>query len=544
MKKNPFSPWKNLSQDGPASLVVYLVALPLSLGIAMASGTPLTSGIIAGVIGGLIVGPLSQAPLGVSGAAAGLSVFVLSAMEELGSFPLFLSALVISGIIQIIFGFLRTGFISHYLPSSVIKGSLAGIGLIICLKQFPHAVGYDADPEGDFAFAQVDGYNTFSELLHVLDCLHPGPIFIAIASLFCLISWEPLWKRRLPLLASIPAPLVAVTCGIFLSSLFAHFPAVALEEDQLVSLPVIQSWDAWKDLRVSPDFSQATSGDVLSLALILAVVASIQTLLCVEATDKLDPYKRTTPPNRELVAQGVGNIISGLLGGLPVAQVVVRSSSNVQAGGKTKASSLLHGCWLLLSFILIPNWINAIPLASLAAVLMVVGYRLAQPPLFKEMYKLGAEEFIPFIVTVLGLIFTDLLMGITLGMGVALFSILWANYRTPFVTATTHDPGGEVIKISLSEDVSFLNKAQLLQAFNALPSHSSVEIDASNTKRMHPDAREIIENFLINAQTREISVAFTDMEPDREKAVRQVKKLLEQAVKPQEKRAKTPLINR
>lgn len=510
MEIKSLSPWRNLKYDAPASLVVYLVAVPLSLGIAMASGAPLLSGVIAGIVGGLVVGILSGSPLGVSGAAAGLAVIVASAVDQLGSFPVFLSAVVLAGIFQILLGLLGGGFIGYYFPSSVIKGMLAGIGVIIFLKQIPHAVGYDQDYEGNLTFWQSDGQNTFSELLNMFGYLTLGPIIVAALSLGILLLWESSWIQNRKGVSQIPGPLAAVLCGVIFARLFASHSILGLQPDQLVSIPVLSSAEAFQGALVFPDFSQIFSQEVISLAVVLALVASIETLLCVEATDKLDPYQRVTPANRELYAQGLGNIITGLLGGLPVTQVIVRSSSNIQAGGRTKASCVLHGIWILLSLVLFPSLINSIPLASLAAILMVVGYKLAKPALFRQMFRLGGEEFIPFIITVLGLLFTDLLMGVAMGFGAALLAILWANYRHPFTTEAPKTQGEDCVTIRLAEDMSFLNKPELRRKLNDLPCDIKVLIDASNTRRMHPDIREIIDSFIVNAQTRNIGVDFTE----------------------------------
>ncbi len=496
----------NLKYDLPASIVVFLVALPLCLGIALASGAPLFSGIIAGIVGGTVVALLSGSPLGVSGPAAGLAVIVLSAIQELGAFNIFLMAVVISGVIQLILGFLKAGVIGYYFPSSVIKGMLSGIGIIIILKQIPHAFGYDKDPEGDLAFQQVDGQNTFSELFNMVDYISPGALIIASISLAILIIWEQPFMKKLSFTNIIQGPLVAVVAGIFLNITFQGMAGYSLNTEQVVNIPVAESISGFFGQFTFPDFSQITNPRIFTIAVTLAVVASLETLLCVEATDKLDPQKRVTPTNRELKAQGIGNIVSGLIGGLPVTQVIVRSSANIQSGGRSKASAFIHGIMLLVSAMAIPAILNLIPLASLAAILFVVGYKLAKPSLFKAMYKSGTEQFIPFMVTIIGIVFTDLLMGIGMGLVVAIFYILWNNYKTPYHFDPENHVEGEPIKIELSEDVSFLNKASILNTLNQLPDNSVVHIDATKAKSIHPDILEIIEDFTENAKTRDITV--------------------------------------
>ncbi len=496
----------NLKYDIPSSIVVFLVALPLCLGIALASGAPLFSGIIAGIVGGIIVSLLSGSPLGVSGPAAGLAVIVLSSIQELGSYQTFLLAVVIAGIIQFLFGVLKAGVIGYYFPSSVIKGMLAGIGIIIILKQIPHAVGYDFDPEGDFAFSQMDGHNTFSELLYMMDFINPGAAIIALVSLAILILWEQPFIKKFSVFSIIQGPLVVVVLGILMNLGFQGMEGYALKGNQVVNIPVAESFSTFIGQFSSPDYSQWLNPAVYVTALTIAVVASLETLLCVEATDKLDPQKRTTPTNRELLAQGTGNFISGLIGGLPVTQVIVRSSANIQSGGKTKMSAFIHGILLLTSAIFIPKWLNLIPLSSLAAILFVVGYKLAKPSLFKSMYKIGQTQFIPFMVTILGIVFTDLLVGIGLGLVVAIIQILWNNYKTPYHFNPDEYVSGQPVNITLSEDVSFLNKAGILHTLNLLEEGTHVVIDGSKTRVIHPDILEIINDFKDHAEDKNITV--------------------------------------
>jgi MFS superfamily sulfate permease-like transporter len=498
--------FSNLKYDLPASLVVFLVALPLCLGIALASGAPLFSGIIAGIVGGVLVSLLSGSPLGVSGPAAGLAVIVLTSIQELGAFEIFLFAVVVAGAIQLILGLLKAGVIGYYFPSSVIKGMLSGIGIIIILKQIPHILGYDKDPEGDFAFFQRDGHTTFSDLGYMLDYISPGVVIVSLVSMAILLFWERPFMKDIQLFKMIPGPLVAVLAGIGLNIAFLSTEAFNISADHLVSIPVADSLSGFFSQFTFPDWSQWNNPQIYVIAVTIAVVASLETLLCVEATDKLDPQKRVTPTNRELIAQGAGNMISGLIGGLPVTQVIVRSSANIQSGGKSKASAFFHGILLLVCAMAIPRLLNMIPLASLAAILLVVGYKLAKPALFKEMYAKGITQFIPFIVTILGIVFTDLLIGIGLGLSVGIIQILWNNYKMPYHFNPDEYVNGTPVKIQLSESVSFLNKASILHTLNMLPDGAHVIIDGSQTKTIHPDVLEIIDDFKENAKTRDITV--------------------------------------
>jgi len=506
MTKNNFNPLKNLKYDIPASIVVFLVALPLCLGVALASGAPLFAGVISGIIGGIVVGALSGSPLGVSGPAAGLAVIVLDAITDLGGFDVFLVALIIAGILQVIMGFVRAGIIAYFFPSSVIHGMLAGIGIIIFLKQIPHAFGYDLDPQSDVSFQQVDGENTFSELFHMIDFIVPGVVLITLISVIILLIWDTSFFKKLKFTTLIQGPLVAVVVGIILTTVFANIPGLAISADHMVSVPVPDSVDSFLGNFTTPNFNALSNPKVYMTAIVIAVVASIETLLSVEASDKLDTFKRVTPTNKELKAQGIGNLVAGFIGGLPLTQVIVRSSANQQSGGRTKASTIIHGVLLLLSVVVIPRILNMIPLGVLAAILMVIGYKLAKPSLFKKMYKEGLGQFVPFVVTIVGIVFTDMLMGIALGMVVAIFVILRNNYKVPFKLQKENLEGKDKIKIVLSEDVTFLNKASILQTLNQIPDNSTVEIDATNTKFIHFDVVEIIENFKVCSKNRNINL--------------------------------------
>ncbi len=498
--------FQHLKHDIPASIIVFLVAVPLCLGIALASGAPLFSGIIAGIVGGIVCGALSGSQLGVSGPAAGLAVIVLTAIQDLGAFETFLLAVVFAGVFQFILGVLKAGIIGYYFPDSVIKGMLAGIGVIIFLKQIPHAFGYDKNYEGSLAFMQNDGHNTFSQFYYMLESITPGAITISLVSLAILILWEQKFMKKISLFKIVQGPLVVVALGIIFNLVFAG-SSLGLQTDQVVSIPVADSVTGFIKLFTLPDFSQWNNPQVYTVAITLAIVASLETLLCLEATDKLDPMKRVSPANKELRAQGIGNLISGLIGGLPITQVIVRSSTNIQSGGKTKVSAIMHGFILLGSAMLIPSLLNLIPLSSLAAILILVGYKLAKPALFKQMFKTGWTNFIPFIVTILAIVFTDLLMGIGIGMAVAIFFILYENYKKPFFFESDkamQEDGN--FTLTLSEDVTFLNKANIQRALQLIPNESKVTIDASKSINIHHDVIEIIEEFEVNAKERNIEV--------------------------------------
>jgi len=491
--------FSNLKHDLPASIVVFFVALPLCLGIALASGAPLFSGIIAGIIGGIVVGSASGSSLGVSGPAAGLAVIVFGYLASLGnSWESFLTAVFLCGIIQIILGFLRMGNIAYYFPSSVIKGLLCGIGLLIIIKQIPHAVGYDANFSADFGMEELRE-SIFPQLQLYLNSLTADAIFISIVSMIILILWDSSLIKKFSTLKAIPGPLLVIIVGIILSN-FSH-----LSQNQIVSIPVASSVGEFFGQFSTPDFSQLKNPKIYSMALVLAIVASLETLLCVEATDKIDPLKRITPTNRELKAQGLGNLVSGLIGGLPITQVIVRSSANISFGGKTKTSAILHGFFLLISAVTIPNLLNMIPLASLACVLLVVGYKLAKPQIFQQVYRLGFEQFIPFMLTIIGIVSFDLLNGIWLGMTAAIGFILYNNFRNSY--QKIHDEGKRNEHVfKLAQEVSFLNKGAILNALNQIPNDSKVIIDGSDSKTIDYDVVEIIQNFQINAKSKNISV--------------------------------------
>ncbi|MFT5018232.1 MAG: MFS superfamily sulfate permease-like transporter, partial [Limisphaerales bacterium] len=500
---SPFSSWKS---DLPASIVVFFVALPLCLGIALASGAPLFSGLIAGIVGGILVGALSGSSVGVSGPAAGLAAIVLTSIGDLG-YEAFLLAVVLGGIIQVIFGVLKAGVIGYYFPSSVIKGMLTGIGIIIILKQIPHFFGWDKSPEGDLAFLQPDGENTFSELLNIFENVSPGATLVAFISLGILLLWSQVLANKGGFFKIVQGPLVAVAFGILFYNLTTGNDTLAISAENLVAVPVPTDFNSFLGQFSLPDFTAITNPAIWITGFTIALVASLETLLCVEATDKLDPEKSVTPTNRELLAQGVGNIFSGLIGGLPITQVIVRSSANIQSGGKTKFSAIFHGLLLLISVVLIPGLLNMIPLSVLAAVLLIVGFKLAKPSTFIAIYRQGWKQFIPFIVTVLGIIFTDLLFGIAMGLGVGIVVILYKSYQNShFLHIKDNSNGRHRIRMTLAEEVTFFNKGAILKELESLPANSQLELDVSKTRYLDYDIVEILEDYVIKAKDRNIDI--------------------------------------
>ena len=547
-KINLFS---NLKSDFASGLVVFLVALPLCLGIALASGAPLFSGIISGIVGGVVVGYLSQSHLSVSGPAAGLTAIVLTAITDLGSFNAFLLAVLIAGLIQLALGFIKAGTISNYFPNNVIEGMLAGIGVIIILKQIPHAFGYDPDFEGDESFFQPDGQNTFSELFHIVDHIQFGSIIIALLSLAILILWNKVeFLRRIKL---IPPALVAVIVSILLNEFFTQSGSnFAIAKEHLVSLPVPTTFEEFKNILVTPDFTAITNSKVWIVAITIAVVASIETLLCIEAADRMDALKRYTNTNVELKAQGIGNIVSSLLGGLPMTSVVVRTSANNAAGAKSKMSAIIHGVLLLVSVLAIPAILNKIPLATLAAVLLLVGYKLAVPNIkhfasympssinflimsftiikiaydnadnkiivilcaalsliilgycaykvykdseYKKLLTRNQYIYFPFFATTIAVVFTDLLKGVALGMIISVVFVLKGNMKRAYKFRKEQYKDGDIIHIDLAQEVSFLNKAAIKETIASIPENSKVIINASDTVYIAHDVLDLIKEF-------------------------------------------------
>lgn len=492
---NHLHPLKNLKADIPASIVVFFVALPLCLGIALASGAPLFSGLIAGIVGGIIVGIISGSAIGVSGPAAGLAAIVLTAINTLGSFENFLLAVVLGGIIQLGFGVLKAGVIGYYFPSSVIKGMLTGIGIIIVIKQIPYFFGYDKSMASGANFSEVINY------------ISPGATIVACIGLAILIIWNVWLTKAHKIFQIIQGPLVAVAVGIIYYVLTQNNSTWSIDQNMLVNVPVPEDLSSFLGQFKSPNFNQITNPQIWVTAFTIALVASLETLLCVEATDKLDTRKRTTPTNRELIAQGSGNIISGLIGGLPITQVIVRSSANVQSGGKTKTSAIVHGFLLLISILIIPKLLNKIPLSVLAAILFIVGYKLAKPALFVTIFKQGWKQFVPFIITVLGIIFTDLLVGIGLGLAVGIIIILIKSYQNShFLHIEDKSNGVHKLKMTLAEEVTFINKGAILKELEHIAANCELEIDVTNTQFLDFDIIEILDDFSLKAKNRNIKI--------------------------------------
>jgi carbonic anhydrase len=492
--------FKNLGADFSASLVVFLVALPLCLGIALGSGAPLFSGLIAGIVGGIVVGSLSGSQLSVSGPAAGLTAIVAAGILKVPAFDAFLLSVIIAGIVQLILGYIKAGVFGDYIPTNVIKGMLSAIGIILILKQIPHLFGYDADFEGDYAFAQQDSENTFSGIWHALSKITLLAVIIGVVSLGIQIFWDKVLVKKGKIFKLIPAPLIVVIAGVLMNMFLSNGTSLQLRANQLVNIPSADSAGEFLSFFMLPNFKYIGMPEIWITGITIAIVASLETMLNIEASDELDPYKRVTPKDRELKAQGVGNLVSGLIGGLPVTSVVVRTSANVNAGGKTKASTIMHGIMLLLAVALIPFLINLIPLSALAAVLIYTGYKLAKPSLFKEMYRGGFDQFVPFVVTIVAIIFTDLLIGIVIGIAVGLFFVLRSNFKTSFFVV--HDDSKYLFR--LRKDVSFLNKPLLKNKLEKVPENSSVLIDISRADFIDKDVIEVINDFLKHAPLKNI----------------------------------------
>ncbi len=487
------SPTSSFVNDLTAGLVVFLVALPLCLGVALASGAPLFSGVLAGIVGGVLVGMISGSQSSVSGPAAGLTAIVAAQIVSLGDFRTFLLALVVAGLIQAALGIVKAGFLAAFVPSGVIKGLLAAIGIILILKQIPHLFGHDPDPEGDMAFRQPDSENTFSELFRILGDIHPGATVIGLGSIALLV----LWDRTKPLKKSlVPAPLVVVLLGVAGSLLLGRLgESWAIGENHLVQVPVAKDLAGFLGFLQMPDFAQWSNPAVYVAAVTIAAVASLETLLNLEAVDKIDPRQRTSPPSRELLAQGVGNLVAGLIGGIPVTSVIVRSSVNINAGARSKLSAVFHGVLLLVSVALLPTWLNLIPLSCLAAILLVTGVKLASPKLVKQMWDQGRYQFVPFALTAVSIVLTDLLVGILIGLATSLGFILWHNAKRPIRRIVEKHLGGEVVHIILANQVSFLHRAALSRALDEIPPGGHVLLDASNTDYVDPDVLDLFREF-------------------------------------------------
>ena len=496
---------KYLKSDFPASIVVFFVALPLCLGIALASGAPLLSGLIAGVIGGIIVGALSGSNLGVSGPAAGLAAIVAASIIELGSFEVFLVAVVLSGIIQILFGILRLGVIGYFFPNSVILGMLSGIGIIIILKQIPHLFGYDSEPMGADEFVEATGENTFSAISHIFSNVSPGSVIIGFLGLALIVFWDSILAKKGKIFRVLQGAIVAVLLGTIIKLIFDNYPNLAVKDIHLVSIPVANNLNDLISFLTFPDFSAVTNPKVLTIAFTIALIASLETLLSVEATDKLDPDKHVTPTNRELFAQGTGNILSGLIGGLPLTQVIVRSSANIQSNAKSKLSTIIHGLLLLLAVLALPKMLNHIPLSVLAAILIVVGYKLAKPSLFKKMWAKGWTQFVPFVATILVIVVKDLLWGISVGLFIGIIVIIVKSYQNSLFL-NIDKSNDKLVKMTFAEEVTFLNKGAIAKQLGSLPNDITLELDVRNSKYIDSDIIEILEDFVVQAKNKSITV--------------------------------------
>ncbi len=494
-KDTSFSSIKN---DFQAGLVVFLVALPLCLGIALASGAPLLSGLLAGIVGGIVVSIFSGSEVSVSGPAAGLTVIVLAAISYLGDFQSFLVAVVLAGVLQICFSFFKLGGIANYVPIAVIEGMLAAIGLVIILKQIPHALGSDFDYNGDFSFTSITTEkNTFTEIASAFGTIEPGAVIITTLSFLILFFWS---KSKLPI-KSIPASLIVVISGIALNESFKiYLPAYYLSHngDHLVNLPNL----SFKENFTPPNFTSLFDYKVIQIAITIALVASLESLLSIEASDKLDPYKRISNPNKELFAQGLGNIVSGLIGGLPITSVVVRTSANINAGSKTWKSSFFHGILLLSSLVFIPDLFNRIPLSALAVILIAVGYKLCNPNYFERMYKLGHIQFIPFIITTSSILLTDLLTGVFIGLLVGLFFVLKSTHHAAFILVNQEN----LYLLRFNKEVTFLNKSELKSTLRKVPSNSSLIIDGIDALCIDHDIKDVLRDYKDMAQFNNIKL--------------------------------------
>lgn len=497
--------FKHLKNDFPASIVVFFVALPLCLGIALASDAPPLSGIIAGVIGGVVVGFFSGSKLGVSGPAAGLAAIVAAAIVTLGNFEAFLLAVVLAGIIQILFGVLRMGIIGYFFPNSVIVGMLTGIGIIIILKQIPHLFGWDAEPMGADSFQEASGETTFSALAHLSNHITLGAVIIGLVGITIILFWDNILGTKHKFFKLVQGPIIAVFVGTILKLMFDG-TSLNIDATHLVQIPIANSLSEYAGFLTFPDFSYITNVEVWTIAFTLALVASLETLLSVEATDKLDPEKNITPTNRELFAQGAGNMLSGFIGGLPITQVIVRSSANIQSNAKTKLSAIIHGLFLLFAVLALPKILNHVPNAVLASVLIIVGYKLAKPSLFVKMWERGWTQFLPFLTTIIVIVFTDLLKGIFVGLTIGIIVVLVKSFQNSMFLHREQQGDKYHIKMALAEEVTFLNKATIQRELNGLPENSHLELDIRKTRYLDFDVIEILEDFVIQARNKNIHV--------------------------------------
>ncbi|HQQ95387.1 MAG TPA: SulP family inorganic anion transporter [Bacteroidia bacterium] len=499
--------YNSLLADLKAGLVVFLVALPLCLGIALAQNVPLFSGLIAGIVGGIVVAAISGSRLSVSGPAAGLTSVVLSSLLSLGSFENFLLALCVAGIIQILLGLLKAGVVGYFIPSAVIKGMLAAIGLILIIKQVPHLFGYDQDVEGDEDFLQTDGKNSFTELADMFHQISPGSALIGIFCLLLMFVWQSRYFRRFKRIQAIPAALVVALSGTILSLCFSFAGnGLEIKPEHLVNLPEFHSLDDLLHVFILPNFGAIKDPKIYQVGLVIAVVASLETLLSIEAVDKLDPDNRISPTNRELFAQGAGNLVCGLIGGIPITSVIVRSSVNVSAGGKTQISSIVHGLLFLIAIFLIPGWLEMIPLSALAAILIATGVNLSKPALFRNTFKQGWDQFLPFMLTIVVMLFTDLLMGVGAGIVLAVVFILRQQHKAPFKLIRDEINGQVNVFMKLTQNVTFINKGKFIDVFRDVPENAVVYIDGGRSVFIDKDVLEVITAFKNFAHVKNITV--------------------------------------
>lgn len=496
--------------DLTAGIVVFLVALPLCLGIALASGAPLFAGIVTGVVGGVVVSWLSGSQLMVSGPAAGLTAIVFAAIAELGGYPAFLVAVVLAGLMQLALGFARAGIIGYFLPTSVIRGMLAAIGLILVLKQLPYALGAGISVAPMEAGTEPAHKSLLASLADVFDVVRPGAVLLAVLSLAILVAWEKIVPKAVR--TRLPAPLVVVLLGVgFAAAASAVAPGLALPAEAMVQLPVLGSLAELAGVLSFPDWGRVADPTVWKVAITLALVASLETLLSLEATDKLDPYKRRSPANRELLAQGTGNTIAGLLGGLPMTGVIVRSAANINAGGRTRHSSFVHGVLLATAVLVASAWLNLIPLAVLAAILIHTGIKLASPRVWRDVWRVGPKYAVPFTTTVLAILLTDLLVGIGIGLAVGAFFVLVDSYRNSHSYRREASADQHTVRLTLAEEVTFLNKAPIARALDKVPEGSLLTVDGSRTRAMDPDVVELLHEFAANASARGITLRLVDI---------------------------------
>ncbi len=510
----PFHFNQNLRNDLPAGIAVFFVAVPLCIGIAHASGAPLISGLISGVIGGVMIGFFSNSQLSVSGPAAGLTAIALLGIQNLGSFDAFLLATCIAGLMQIIFGVLRTGAIANYIPNAVIKGMISAIGVILIIKQFPHIIGYDIEEMGveEFSVNQLDmnekyieskdtESNTFSIIFHAINNLNRGVLFIGIVSLLFLFIWDKTLAKKIK---TIPSSLLVVLIGILISYVSEHiFFYTHLNAEHFVEIPSISGIKGFVHVTTFPDWGAFSNPKLYITAFTIAIVASVETLLAIEAVDKLDTQLRRTNANRELIAQGIGNTFAGLLGGLPMTSVIVRGSVNVSAGAKSKLSTIIHGLFILIAVLFFAQYMNLIPLASLAAVLVYTGYKLVKPQLIFQLYKKGWEQLLPFLVTVIAVVTTDLLVGVSIGILFSAVFIVKESYKATIMRVIDH---GKRKRILLGENITFLHKPKLLKILDEMPENTTVEIDGSHSFYIDKDMLEVIEEFKLKAKQKNIEL--------------------------------------